>query len=143
MSDRARYEFFEHTADIGLDAYGSSMSDAIAQVAAGMFAIITDNREVRPVEQYRFAVETDDFESLLIRFLTKLLVLHESENVVLTDFAVKLNSNTSLTATCAGEPFDESRHGGGVHVKAISYHMMEIDPPHVKVPAHVKVLFDI
>ena len=42
-----KFEVLNHTADIGIIAYGSSMKEAFANAATGMFSLITELDEIR------------------------------------------------------------------------------------------------
>jgi SHS2 domain-containing protein len=45
-----RFQFFEHTADIGLIAYGHSLAEAFANAAYGLFSIIAELKTVKEIE---------------------------------------------------------------------------------------------
>ena len=138
-----RYEFIEHTADIAIKAYGDTLEEAFATAAGAMFDIITNGSEINAVDKHEIKAESIDREGLLVGFLSELIVLHETENVVLEQFHVVLDGDLKLTAVCLGEPFDPARHGGGSPVKGVSYHMMEIEKGDRGRPCHVQVLFDV
>jgi SHS2 domain-containing protein len=138
-----QYEFKDHTADIIARAYGNTLEDAFASAAKAMFDVITRGSEIKAIEQYELTVESIDTEGLLVGFLSELIVLHETENVVLGQFRVEILSPTRLRAVCQGEPFDPKKHGDGTPVKGISYHMMEIEENDDAQFCQVQVLFDI
>ncbi len=137
------YEFKDHTADIIARAYGRTLEEAFASAAQAMFDVITGGAEIRAVQQYELEVESIDPEGLLVGFLSELIVLHETEGVVLAEFRVEFRDGTSLKAVCGGEPFDPTRHADGTPVKGISYHMMEIENGDGDRPCQVQVLFDV
>ncbi len=139
----ARYEFIDHTADIAVKAYGKTLEEAFAAAAAAMFDIITRGSEIQPDEEIRISVKSIDIEGLLVTFLSELILRHEIDNWVLRDFDVTFENDKSLTATARGEKFNAERHGHGVQVKGVSYHMMEIVEGEGGHPCHVQVLFDI
>ena len=80
---------------------------------------------------------------LLVGFLSNLIVLHEVQNMVLTEFKITFESERKLKVTAGGEQFDEQKHAHGHHVKGVSYHMMEIFDGGGKAPSFVQVLFDV
>ena len=41
------FETFDHTADIGIRAFGPDLPEAFCNAAKGMFSLITDLRKVR------------------------------------------------------------------------------------------------
>lgn len=47
-----RFKLIEHTADIGLVAYGQTLAEAYANAAYGMFSIIAELDNVREVKSY-------------------------------------------------------------------------------------------
>ncbi|MFH1374199.1 MAG: archease [bacterium] len=138
-----RYELIDHTADIAIKAYGATLEEAFACIAGAMFDIITDEATITSLRRIELEVESDDRESLLVAFLSGLIVKHEVESLVLNHFAVTFVGENRLKASAWGEQFDETRHGGGTHVKGVSYHMMEIVDGKGETPCHVQVLFDV
>lgn len=135
------YEIIEHTADIGVKAYGKSLSEAFANAAKAMFDIITDNSEIESVGEYEIQLEANDLEQLLVDWLGELLFLNAAKNLVFNFFNVILDEKKfRLTAHVFGEKFDISKHKIGVEIKAVTYHILEVRN---KRPYHVQVLFDI
>lgn len=138
-----RYEFVEHTADVAIRAYGRNLEEAFAVAAEAMFDIMTDESTIERKQKVELEAESIDTEGLLVNFLSKLIVLHEVDQLVLKDFVVTFAGDNSLKAWGWGEKFTETRHGGGMHVKGVSYHMMEIVESQSGKPSYVQVLFDV
>jgi len=133
------YEFIEHTADVGVRAYGKTLAQAFEHAAKAMFDIITDSSVVSPVGQYEITLEAPDVEQLLVDWLSKLLFLNGAKNLVFGKFEVTLQG-TNLHAQVCGEEYDTKKHKMGEEVKAVTYHMLEV---HQTEPIYVQVLFDI
>lgn len=133
------YELVEHTADVGVKAYGKTISEAFEHAAVGMFDIITDESKIEPVGQFNIELEAPDLEQLLVDWLSKLLFLNGAEELVFGKFEVTLSGNR-LTASVYGEKYDTKKHRMGVEIKAVTYHMLEV---HREPPLYVQVLFDI
>jgi SHS2 domain-containing protein len=138
-----RYEFIEHTADVAVKAYGATLEEAFAIAAGAMFDIITDESPIERKQKVELKVKSMDMEGLLVNFLSRLIVLHEVDHLVLKDFDVAFTGDNSLRAAAWGEKFTETKHGGGLHVKGVSYHMMEVVQGVGNKPCHVQVLFDV
>lgn len=138
-----RYEFIEHTADVAIRAQGDSLEDAFAIAAQAMFDIITDNATIKRQQKVEFDVEAGDRESLLVSYLSRLIVVHEVDRLTLGHFSVVFDGTSKLHAEAWGEPFEQERHGRGTHVKAVAYHMLEIIEGKPGEPSVVQVLFDI
>jgi len=133
------YELIEHTADVGVKAYGKTIAEAFEHAAKGMFDIITDESMIDPVGQYDIQLEAPDLEQLLVDWLSKLLFLNDAQDLVFGKFQVTLTGN-QLSASVFGEKYDTKKHGMGVEIKAVTYHMLQVQE---KKPIFVQVLFDI
>jgi len=135
------YDLIDHTADVGVKAYGKNLSEAFEHAAKAMFDIITDNSEIETVGQYTILLDAHDLEQLLVDWLSELLYLNSAKNLVFGFFKVNLDEkNNSLSATVFGEKYNISKHKIGAEIKAVTYHMLEVKN---KKPFHVQVLFDI
>ena len=135
------YEFIDHTADIAIKASGKTLAEAFENAAKGMFDIITDKSEIESVGQYGIELEAPDLEQLLVDWLSELLFINTSQNLVFGFFKVELDEKKKkLSAKIFGEKYDISKHKIGVEIKAVTYHMLEVRN---KRPDHVQVLFDI
>ncbi|MFH1100504.1 MAG: archease [Methanobacteriota archaeon] len=135
------YELIDHTADVGIKAYGKTLAQAFEHAAKGMFDIITDHSEVDSVGQYDIVLEASDLEQLLVDFLSELLFLNTAQNLVFGFFNVELDEKKKhLQAHVCGEPYRTSKHKIGTEIKAVTYHMLQVRK---KKPFEVQVLFDI
>jgi SHS2 domain-containing protein len=72
-----KFVLIEHSADIGLKAYGKTLAEAFANAAYGMFAVIAELDGVREAETRRVELNEDDTESLLFEWLNSLLYLFD------------------------------------------------------------------
>ena len=138
-----RYEIFDHTADVGVRAYGATISEAFKNAACGMIDIIFHNSvpKVQAQGGYRIKLEGQDIEQLLVEWLNELLFIFTTEHIVISDYEIVVDEGScSLEAEVSGEILSEDKLRGTVEIKAVTYHML-----HVKQNAHweVQVLFDI
>jgi len=134
-----RYRLIEHTADIGLIAYGGSLAEAFGNAAYGMFSIIAGLRAVREVESRQVELEGKDMEALLFDWLNTLLYFFDTDSLLLRRFDISELTENRLQATCYGERYDPSRHRLKTGVKSATYHMLNID----RGKNRVRVIFDI
>lgn len=133
-----RYEETEHTADVGIRAYGKSLAELFAHAAEGMFSLIADLEKVKPRGEVEIRLSADDLPTLMVRWLTELLYLHETQRLLLRSFDVRIEG-TSLRATARGEAIDKSRHELKLVVKAVTYHRLRVDPE----AGIAEIIFDI
>ena len=135
-----RYELIEHTADLGLKAYGKNLAEAFANAAYGMFSIIAELDAVREIETRRIEIEgEDDAESLLFEWLNSLLYYFDVETLLFKRFDILEFGEGKLKADCHGEKYESTRHRLKTGVKSATYHMLEVD----KKKNRVQVIFDV
>ena len=134
-----RFQFIEHTADIGLIAYGRTLAEAFANAAYGMFSIITELKAVKEIESRQLEISEDDLEALLFGWLNGLIYFFDVEMLLFKRFDISELGKKRLKAICYGEKYDPSRHQLKIGVKAATYHMLKVD----KEKSEVRVIFDV
>jgi SHS2 domain-containing protein len=125
-----RFSYAEEgpTADLTVDAWGTTLGEAFTSVALAMFNAITPLDGVEEHEVRTFEVDGDDLGALLFNFLDELLYIHDVDLLVFSNFDMKLDEErVRLTAECWGERFDLGRHQQGIAVKAVTFHDMRIE----------------
>jgi len=138
---RAPFELLEHTADVGVIAYGQTLAEAFVHAAEGMYSVMVNLEGVREEEERSLAVEAHDWPSLLVAWLSELVYFSDVDGLVFKRFEIKEMEPHSLRATAYGEKIDRQRHELGAGVKAITRHMLEVDEE--EDGCRVQVLLDI
>ena len=124
------WEHYEHTADVGIRGYGESLEEAFEAVALALFDVMVDVIKVESKKCREVEAEGEDLMALLYSFLEELLILHDTEGVVFSEFEVRIEKTPDgyrLKAKAYGEPLDYEKHGPKEEVKAITYHDMKIE----------------
>jgi len=135
-----RFEIIEHTADIGIAAYGNDLKKAFANAAYALFSLMVDLKDVDDTLCREVKVTAESQEDLLVAWLNELLYLFEVENILFRRFRIGELTETRLKSRCYGELIDPARHKIKMGVKATTYHMLKIER---KNGFRVQVLFDI
>lgn len=115
------YEVIEHTAEIGIRAYGRNQEELFAHMAEGMFSLIVPPEEVQPSLSKTVAATAEDLEGLLVTWLKELLFLFDTEHFLGRSFLIKSMKPTRIEAAVSGEMLDVSRHSVDKEVKAVTY----------------------
>jgi SHS2 domain-containing protein len=134
------YEIIEHTADVGIRAFGTDLAQAFANAARGMFSLITDLESIRETLSRNVEASAADRELLLVEWLNELIYLFDVEQVLFRRFDVKLDTRNRLKALCYGEKVDRSRHEIKIGIKSATYHMLKVEKNDLY---QVQVLLDI
>ena len=133
------FEELEHTADVGIRAYGEDLEEIFQNAARGMFKLIRGEMVVEETTQRSIQLAEEDPESLLVAFLSELNYLSETEKLVFTRFEVAIEDDTRLEAACGAGPFGEDREDLGIEIKAVTWHQLEIDLQE----GWARVIFDV
>jgi SHS2 domain-containing protein len=134
------FEILEHTADVGIIAYGADLEQAFANAARGLFSLITELDDVGEVTHQDIVVNSGDIESLLVAWLNELVYRFDTEGILFRRFEISQLDETHLKARGYGEKADISRHKLKTGVKAATYHMLRVDRND---GYRVQVIFDI
>ncbi len=121
------YEFFEHTADLGLRVRAPDLESLFVDAARGLFAMIVENPDaVRALTTVSVELGPESPDYLLFDWLNELLAAFDTRHLVFSRFEVTLPGG-GLSATASGVPLDPERHRPAHEVKAITYHGLRVE----------------
>ncbi len=139
-----KYKFFPHTADVIFEAYGRTLERAFEHSALALEEIMVDLDTVEKKEHYEISINSDSVENLLYDFLSELIFIKDTENLLFNKFHIVIlhkNKEYELFANCEGDFINKETQALNDDAKAITMHEFEI-----KKKANVwvaKVLVDI
>jgi len=123
------HKFLDHTADIKVEAWGETLEEAFEAAGTAFYDVMLDVEKVDKRIEKRIKVTGFDIMSLLFNWIDQLILIFELDNLVFRDFKVDIRINGEdyrLEALGFGEEYKKEKHGYKVHVKAMTYHEMEI-----------------
>jgi SHS2 domain-containing protein len=91
-----------------------------------MFDLMSDATRIQPRLTMTIHLEGSDFEDLLVRWLSELLYLYDTQRFLYCTAAFTTLEPTRLVATVQGEPFDATRHPIDTEIKAVTYHQIAV-----------------
>ncbi|NHI83184.1 MAG: archease [Candidatus Thorarchaeota archaeon] len=131
MTPRQGFEFHEHTADITIECWASSLKEAFEQAALATFEVILNTDTVRPIESVNVSVQGIDIQELLVEWIGHLIALIDINTQFYSMFEVleldEKDEGCSLKGRVWGEEIDLDRHETRTEVKAMTYADMRID----------------
>jgi len=122
-----KYELIDHTADIGIIAYGNTKEEAFEVAAEAMFDLICPLDKIEEKERFDIEVDAEDLESLLVTWLNELLYVFDVKKLIFKKFNVTLIGNNQLISHCFGEKFDPKKHEIIREIKAVTYNLLKIE----------------
>ncbi len=121
-----QFEILEHTADIGVRAFGRTLEELFGNAALGVESIALDVTGVQPKEEYRLSASGEDIEALLVNWLNEIIFYLDARHVAVSRFHFDNCSETEVAAIGWGEVRDPKRHPPRLVVKAATYHQLKI-----------------
>jgi SHS2 domain-containing protein len=140
MTKRKDFEILNHTADVGIIAYGADLKQAFANAGKALFSLITELDDVKEVLHRDAELVASDEESLLVEWLNELIYQFDTEGILFKRFEITQLDSTRLKARGYGEKVNKARHKIKMGVKAATYHMLKVEK---NGGCRVQVLFDI
>ena len=121
------YELLAHTGDLGILVYGPDLPTLFAHAAWAMFDVISDATTITPRQERSVHVTGMDLPDLLVRWLSELLYLYDTQRFLCCACTFSILEPTALTAVAQGEPLDSARHPIDTEIKAVTYHQIAVE----------------
>ena len=142
LSESKLRRITEHTADAGIEVEADSLPEAFHEASLAFTEIVTGGNLPQSKRSHDIELESTDLDSILVKFISNLIFLFDSDDFLVSSAKVEIKSDSLfiLKGTLFGDTYDQSEHGYGVEIKAVSYHLLEIvwGPP-----SKIKVILDL
>src|SRR3972149_4473043 len=126
---RMRYHFLENiaTGDIAFEAWGKTLEELFAHAAEALMAVMAATKKIKPIFNFQFSIFNKNLDGLLFDFLSELVFLKDTEQLLFSKFKIKIKtphpSRYTLIANLWGEKIDPKKHKLRSDVKAVTWHM--------------------
>jgi SHS2 domain-containing protein len=120
----AHYEFLEHTADIRLKVQASSLEELFTSAAQGMMEYLFGERaaELTAEQEDQIEIAADDLESLLVEWLSKLLLYSSTQYRACLTYQVSSIDHNHLNASVGSASANATQE-----IKAVTYSDLKIE----------------
>ena len=125
----AGFSFLEHTADVGVKAWGPDPSAAFAAATCGMYTIMLGNDPAcatGPAIEHEVAVSGETWPDLVVNWLAELLFLFSVDGVVAQTCAFTTCALPRCSASVAGVVLENFEGSAGIEIKAVTYHQLNV-----------------
>ena len=119
------WEHFAHQADVGIRATAAGLSSAFEDAAIALTAIVTDPKNVQPLECVKLECDAEDEELLLVNWLNSIIYEMATGKMLFGKFEVNIE-NLTVSAKIWGEKIDPARHSPAVEPKAVTYNQLSV-----------------
>jgi SHS2 domain-containing protein len=145
-----KYEQIDISGDVGLKIWGKKIEEILENSAKGMLELITDTSGVEETVEKGVALESENYEDLLVRWLNELVFLFDTYGFICRTFNINIQKGQKITAAeniiklkakVSGGIFDSEVNESRLLIKAATYHGLSVK----KVNSHweATVIFDI
>ncbi len=121
-----KFRFIEHTGDLGAEIFGESLAELFQHAGEAFTDIVSDAETVLKKETRHIALQAEQIEDLLIRWLNEFIFLFDTEGLLFAGFDVISIDDRHIEATVQGEIYDENRHPIKTTVKGATYHQLAV-----------------
>ncbi|MCX7826866.1 MAG: archease [Verrucomicrobiae bacterium] len=119
------YEFFEHTADIGVRVYGRTLEELFVHAAGALYEV-QGRFELADRRLLKIELTADSTDELLVRWLSELLFRLSAENVVFQHYRLQFPDPRRLVAQMEGGAVNFERSEVFEEIKAVTYHQLSV-----------------
>jgi len=121
------FRTFDHTGDLGLEAWAGTPERLYALAALGVLAQVAEAPGHLPEVEVRLVLSAADPGDLLVDLCNAALLEAEVREAVWTDARVTRVGEQGLEATLSGPRRDPRRQVFLREIKAVSHHALELD----------------
>lgn len=137
------WEYLDHTADIQIHAWGTSIAESVGACIIGMMGYMVELPEIAADLEVSLSVSAHDEYSLLYAILNECLYVFLTETFVAKEAIVsrwdESGKERKAEVVLRGGLFISGKHSQGTEVKAITYSNMQIVRTPQRVDSYVIV----
>ena len=134
------YEFFEHTADIGVRIHGRTREELFKNAACALYDI-QGRFELADRRVLKIELAADSFDELLVRWLSELIFRLSAEGTVFKHNRLQFRNDRTLVAEIEGGAVNFERSEVFEEIKAVTYHQLSVQ--HTPDGWMATVIFDV
>jgi SHS2 domain-containing protein len=123
----AGFEILDHTADIGVRAWGRTPEEMFEYAVRALFHLMYDPATIAPRAIRELEIRADGYEYLLVDLFNEILYIFDAEKLAFRDVTIHELSPQHVRVRLTGEPFDLARHEGRIYVKAATLHQLRVE----------------
>jgi SHS2 domain-containing protein len=119
-----RFEFLEHTADIGLKITGNTPNQVFEYAAEGLYALALVEQPKSASEKHSFTVTAKTRDELLLKYMEELVFLLYGHKMAAAKLKVKLGRNQ---AEVTGDFMLVPAKAFALEIKSPTYHHLKFE----------------
>lgn len=123
---QGRFELYDHTADLGVRVTAPTRGELLRVATQSLYATIGELAPTGPAREMRLELEADDAAVLLRDYLARLLLMFETQGVMVVQAEAEEFSATRLVVRAQVRDVDRCASVFSREVKAVTYHELAL-----------------
>jgi SHS2 domain-containing protein len=136
-----KYQVIDHTADFGIQVFGSDSKELFINAALALFDIIAETAVLIGRNSCHITTSGEDWSDLMVNWLREILYLWNGKERLVTSIQILSLSENKISAKIFFDDFIPDRHTIKTEVKAVTYHQIQVKGSRSGWEA--RVIFDI
>jgi len=121
------FDILDHTADIGIRAYGRTLPDLYENAARAMLSLMVAPESVRVQREDGVEVRGADAVDLMVSWLHEIIFRFYARGEVFAEARVEEFAEWRVGGILRGEPMDPGRHEIRQEIKGVTYHRARVE----------------
>lgn len=122
-----KFEFFDHTADLGANIYGATREELFQSAGAALYHALGEFKLKSGRTTQYLKLQSDTIEDLLVEFVGELLYRFDAHRLLFDQVEVQELQPNYLVAKLTGAEVDLPSSEPNYEIKAVTYHQTKIE----------------
>ena len=120
------YHLIDHTADFGMQVFGSDSQELFSNAALALFDVITDMDVLEGRNSCNITASGEDWPDLMINWLREVLYLWNGKEMLVKSVQILSLSENNISAKIYFDAYMPDRHIIKTEIKAVTYHQIQV-----------------
>jgi len=120
------YHLIDHTADFGIQVFGSDSKELFTNAALALFDVITEMDVLKGRHSFSITASGEDWSDLMINWLREILYLWNGREMLVKSVQILFLSENKISAKIYFDAYKPDRHIIKTEIKAVTYHQIQV-----------------
>ena len=136
-----KYRLIDHTADFGIQVFGSDPQELFTNAALALFDVITEMGELTGHDSCHIRISGEDWSDLMVNWLREILYLWNGKERLVKSVQILSLTEKKIAAKIYFDAYMPDHHTIKTEVKAVTYHQIQVK----RSPSgwEARIIFDI
>jgi protein archease len=123
---RKKYKLIDHTADFGIQVFGSDLQELFTNAALAMFDVITEMDVLTGRDSCDITASGEDWSDLMVNWLREMLYLWNGREMLVKSVQILSLTENKIFARIYFDVYMPDRHIIKTEIKAVTYHQIQV-----------------